>query len=338
LDLTAGSHAFDEWGSTVYTIRHPNGPTPAPATPVPSITAKRGACEMSDSQAAYPGDGPMKIGVTIHATDLAMHPIEVAKEAEARGFYSLYIPEHTHIPTSRRTPAPTGTKELGDEYRRSPDPYIALAAAAAVTEKILLGTGIGLPAQHDPITFAKELATLDWISNGRLVFGLGYGWNHEEMENHGVDVKRRRGLVRETMLAMQALWTQDVASFDGEFVRFEPSWQWPKPIQKPGPRILIGGGAGPKLFSQIAEYADGWLPIGGAGMADQLAELRRLLIARGRDPRELHVAPMGVFPSDEKLSYYKEAGVTESVLRIPSAPRDEVLPVLDDYVQYIDRF
>ena len=167
----------------------------------------------------------MKIGVTIHATDKAMHPVELAREAEARGYHSLYIPEHTHIPTSRRTPAPTGTPTLGEEYLRSPDPYIALAAAASVTTKILLGTGIGLPAQHDPITFAKELATLDWLCNGRFVFGIGYGWNVEEMENHGIDVKRRRDIVREKMLAMEALWANEVASFSGEFVRFEPSWQ-----------------------------------------------------------------------------------------------------------------
>jgi probable F420-dependent oxidoreductase len=285
-----------------------------------------------------PGEGPMKIGVAFHATDKAMHPVEVAREAEARGFFSLYIPEHTHIPTSRRTPAPTGTPELGEEYLRSPDPYIALAAAASVTDSLLLGTGIGLPAQHDPITFAKEIATLDWMCDGRFVFGIGYGWNHEEMENHGIDVKRRRAHVREVMLAMQALWQNDVASFDGEFVRFEPSWQWPKPIQKPGPRVLIGGGAGPKLFAQIAEYADGWMPIGGAGMAAHLETLRGLLEERGRDPKGLHVVPMGVFPTDEKLAYYKDVGVTECVLRIPSAPRDEVLPVLDDYVQYIGRF
>ncbi len=286
----------------------------------------------------FPADGPMKIGVAFHSTDVAMHPVEVAREAEARGFHSLYIPEHTHIPTSRRTPAPTGTPELGEEYKRSPDPYIALAAAASVTERILLGTGIGLPAQHDPITFAKELATLDWMTEGRFVFGIGYGWNHEEMENHGIDVKRRREHAREIMLAMQALWTNDVAAFEGEFVNFEESWQWPKPVQPGGPRILIGGGAGPKIFSQIAEYAHGWMPIGGAGMAPQLEKLRGLLEERGRDPRLLHVVPMGVFPSDEKLAYYKEAGVTECVLRIPSAPRDEVMPVLDEYVQYIDRF
>ena len=280
----------------------------------------------------------MKIGVTIHATDKAMDPVELAREAEARGFHSFYIPEHTHIPTSRRTPAPTGTPELSEEYLRIPDPYIVLAAAAAVTDKILLGTGIGLPAQHDPITFAKELASLDWLSKGRLVFGIGFGWNHEEMENHGVDVKHRRARVREVMLAMQELWSKDVASFDGEFVKFEPSWQWPKPVQKPRPRILIGGGAGPKLFSHIAEYADGWLPIGGAGMAAELDRLREAMREQGRDPTQLHIVPMGVFPSDKKLSYYQEVGVTEAVLRLPSAPRDDVMPVLDEYVQYIDRF
>ncbi len=280
----------------------------------------------------------MKIGVTVQSTDKAMHPVEVAREAEARGFHSLYIPEHTHIPTSRRTPPPAGTEVLPEEYLRSPDPYIALAAAASVTEKILLGTGIGLPAQHDPITFAKQISTLDWMTQGRFVFGIGYGWNHEEMENHGIEVPRRRAHVRETMLAMQALWANDVASFEGEFVRFEASWQWPKPIQQPRPRILIGGAAGPILFSHIAEYADGWMPIGGAGMSAQLDKLRCVFAESGRDSNSLHIVPMGVFPSDEKLAYFEAMGVTETILRIPAAGRDEILPVLDDFVQYIDRF
>jgi probable F420-dependent oxidoreductase len=279
----------------------------------------------------------MKIGVTIHATDKAMSPVDLAHEAEPRGFYSLYIPEHTHIPTSRRTPPPTGEAELGEEYRRSPDPYIALAAAAAVTATIRLGTGIGLPAQHDPITFAKELATLDAISNGRLIFGIGFGWNREEMENHGVDVKHRRALVREKMLAMQRLWSEEVAEFQGEFVRFEPSWQWPKPIQQPRPRILIGGGGGPVLFAHIAEYADGWMPIGGAGIKAALGNLRRAMEERGRDPSALHIVPMGVQPNREKLAYYESLGVTETVLRLPSTPRDEVLPVLDDFARYLPK-
>ncbi|MCZ6568897.1 MAG: LLM class F420-dependent oxidoreductase [Deltaproteobacteria bacterium] len=277
----------------------------------------------------------MKLGLTIHATDLAMSPVELAREAEGRGFYSLYIPEHTHIPISRRTPAPTGDEVLGEEYLRSLDPYVALGAAAAVTERIRLGTGIALVAQHDPITLAKELATLDLLSQGRLVLGIGYGWNREEMENHGIDVKRRRALVREQVLAMQALWSHDVAEFHGEFVNFEPSWQWPKPVQKPRPPILIGGGAGPTLFAHVAEYADGWIPIGGAGLRAAIPELRRTLEEWGRDPGGLRIVPMGVLPERAKLEYYESIGVTECILRLPSASRDVVLPVLDDYVQYL---
>lgn len=278
----------------------------------------------------------MKIGVTLHATDRAMSPVPLALEAEQRGFHSLYIPEHTHIPTSRRTPAPTGDAELGEEYLRSLDPYIALAGAAVGTSRILLGTGIGLVAQHDPITFAKELATLDWLSNGRLVLGIGYGWNHEEMENHGIDVKRRRARVRETMLAMQELWSKEEAEFHGEFVDFERSWMWPKPVQQPRPRVLIGGAPGPKLFAHIAEYADGWLPIGGAGMKTALGDLRTAWEDAGRSWNEIHIVPMGVFPDAEKLDYYRELGVTEVVLRLPSAPRDEVMPVLDAYAGFVD--
>ena len=277
----------------------------------------------------------MKLGLTIHATDLAMSPVELAREAEGRGFHSLYIPEHTHIPTSRRTPAPTGDEVLGEEYLRSLDPYVALGAAAAVTERIRLGTGIALVAQHDPITLAKELATLDLLSQGRLVLGIGYGWNREEMENHGIDVKRRRALVREQVLAMQALWSHDVAEFHGEFVNFEPSWQWPKPVQEPRPPILIGGGAGPTLFAHVAEYADGWIPIGGAGLRAAIPELRRTLEEWGRDPGGLRIVPMGVLPERAKLEYYESIGVTECILRLPSAPRDVVLPVLDDYVQFL---
>ncbi len=276
----------------------------------------------------------MKIGVTIHSTDKSMDVAELAREAENRGFSSLYIPEHTHIPTSRRTPAPTGDAKLGDEYLRSVDPYIALAAAAAGTTRIRLGTGIGLVAQHDTLTFAKQIATLDRIAEGRFVLGIGYGWNVEEMENHGIDFKRRRELVREKMLAMQQLWSQEVASFDGEFVRFEESWQWPKPVQQPRPRTLIGGGAGPKLFAHIAEYADGWIPIGGAGLRQALPELQRVFEEAGRDPSDLHIVPMGILPDEEKLGYYASIGVTEAVLRLPSSGREDVLPALDAFARF----
>ncbi|MCP4004166.1 MAG: LLM class F420-dependent oxidoreductase [bacterium] len=277
----------------------------------------------------------MKIGVTIHATDRSMSPVELAREAEARGFHSLYVPEHTHIPVSRRTPAPTGDAELSEEYLRSLDPYIALAAAAACTERILLGTGIGLVAQHDPITLAKEIATLDLVAGGRLVLGIGYGWNHEEMENHGIEVKRRRARVRETMLAMQALWSSEVAEFHGEFVSFEASWQWPKPIQQPRPRTLIGGARGPKLFAHIAEYADGWIPIGGRGLKEAIPELHRAMEEREREPSSLHIVPMGILPDARKLEFYRSLGVSEAVLRLPSASRDRVMTVLDEFTSYL---
>lgn len=280
----------------------------------------------------------MHVGVTIHATDQTMDPVEVAVEAEARGFHSFYVPEHTHIPASRRTPAPTGDAELAVEYYRTLDPYIVIAAAGARTRRIRLGTGIGLVAQHDHLTFAKQLATLDRVTQGRLVLGIGFGWNHEEMENHGIDVKRRRELVREKMLAMRELWTKEVAAYHGDLVRFEPSYAWPKPVQQPGPRTLIGGAPGPKLFAQIAEYADGWMPIGGAGMAAALEDLRKRFDANGRDPAAMHVVPFGVLPSDEKLAYYRELGVTEAVLRLPAAGRDAVLAALDSFVPFAERF
>ncbi|MEE8582026.1 MAG: LLM class F420-dependent oxidoreductase [Myxococcota bacterium] len=277
----------------------------------------------------------MKIGLTIHASDRCMSPVELAREAEARGFHSLYVPEHTHIPTSRRTPAPTGDEELGEEYKRSLDPYVALAAAAALTTSIRLGTAIALVAQHDPIALAKQIATLDLLSEGRLVLGIGYGWNREEMENHGIDVTRRRARVRETMLAMQALWSQEVASFRGEFVRFEPSWMWPKPVQKPRPPILIGGAPGPTLFAHIAEYADGWIPIGGAAVREAIPALQEAMERRGRDPKTLRIAPMGILPDKRKLAFYQSVGVTEAILRLPHATRDVVLPKLDEYTQYL---
>src|SRR5262245_15514335 len=263
---------------------------------------------------------------------------ELAREAEARGFFSLYVPEHTHIPVSRKTAPPTGEAELAEEYKRSPDPLVVLAAAAALTRRIRLGTGIGLPAQHDPISLAKQIATLDRLSSGRFVYGIGYGWNREEMEDHGIDTKRRRARVREVMLAMQELWSKEVASFAGEFVRFEPSWQWPKPLQQPRPPVLIGAAPGPTLCAHVAEFGDGWIPIGGAGLRAALPELRRAFEARGRDPGGLQVVPMGVFPDEGKLAYYREQGVTECVLRLPSAPRERVLPVLDDYARHVDRY
>jgi probable F420-dependent oxidoreductase len=274
-------------------------------------------------------------GITMFATDTSMSVPALARAAEERGLHSLFIPEHTHIPTSRRTPAPTGAAELAEEYRRTVDPFVGLAAAASITERIRLGTGICLIAQREPIVTAKAIASIDQLSGGRFELGIGFGWNHEEMEDHGVDPKRRRDQAREHMLAMRALWTNDVASFDGEFVHLEPSWSWPKPVVPGGPPVLIGGAAGPKMFAHIAEYADGWIPIGGAGVRAALPDLHRACESAGRDPAAFRIIPFGTLPDPGKLEYYASIGVTEIVLRVPTGDADTVLPVLDDHARVV---
>jgi probable F420-dependent oxidoreductase len=274
-------------------------------------------------------------GLTMFPTDQAIPPAELAREAEARGFTSFYVPEHTHIPTGRRTPSPAG-EPLGEEYKRSLDPFVALTAAASVTERLRVGTGIALVAQRDPIVMAKEVASLDWVSGGRFVLGIGFGWNQDEIEDHGVPFGRRREVVAEKVAAMKALWTQDEAGYQGQFVRFEPSWSWPKPVQQPHPPILLGGGGGPKLFEAIADYGDGWMPIGGAGVRKALPALRETVEAAGRDPDELVVIPFGVAPDPGKLDYYAEIGFPEVVFRLPPAPADVVLPILDRYAEFIE--
>jgi probable F420-dependent oxidoreductase len=257
----------------------------------------------------------MKLGITMFVTDVAIDPVALAREAEARGFQSLYLPEHTHIPTSRRTPPPTGEKVLAEEYKRTLDPFVSLAAAAATTSRIRLGTAVCLVAQRDPIVLAKEIATLDLLSGGRVVLGIGFGWNREEMASHGIDFRRRRDLAREKVLAMQALWAADRASFHGELVCFEESWSWPKPLQRPRPPVLVGGAPGPTLFAHIAEYGDGWMPIGGAGVRAALPDLRQAVARAGRDPARLEVVLIGTLPEPGKLAYYDSLGVTEVARR-----------------------
>lgn len=281
------------------------------------------------------GYAGLELGLTMFATDRSMDIVSLAREAESRGFVSLYVPEHTHIPTSRITPPPTGERELAEEYLRTLDPFVALGAAAAVTSRIRLGTGICLVAQRDPIVLAKEVATLDLLSNGRFVFGIGYGWNREEMADHGVAFADRRDVVREKMLAMRELWSRERAGYRGTWVRVEESWSWPKPRQRPYPPVLLGGAAGAKLFAHIAEYGDGWIPIGGAGIAAAIPALRSALDARGRDLPSVRILPFGTVPNAGKLEYYASIGVREVVLRIPSAARDEVLSTLDDYAPYL---
>ncbi|MFB9883532.1 TIGR03619 family F420-dependent LLM class oxidoreductase [Planobispora siamensis] len=273
----------------------------------------------------------MRLGVTMFATDTAMPVADLARAAEERGFASLYLPEHTHIPVSRRTPPAGGQDTLPEEYRRTLDPLVALAAAAAVTGRISLGTGIMLVAQREPIVTAKAVATLDHVSGGRVVLGIGFGWNVEEIEDHGVPYGSRRDVAREHMLAMKELWSREEAGFEGRHVRFEPSWSWPKPVS--GPPVYVGGAAGPKLFAHVAEYADGWMPIGGRGVRAALPALREACEKAERPMAK--VIPFGTLPSREKLAYYAENGIEEVVLSLPSAPADRVLPVLDDYAGFI---
>lgn len=281
----------------------------------------------------------MDLGVTIFLTDQSIGPVELAQEVEARGFTSLWLPEHTHIPV---TPAPTHPAggPLPERYKRSLDPLVALAAAASATTALRLGTGVLLAAQREPIVTAKALATLDHVSGGRLAVGVGYGWNRGEMADHGVDPRERRAIVREHVLAMQALWHDEEGGFEGERVRIPPSWSWPKPAQRdragrPHVPVLLGGGAGPRLFAQVAEYADGWMPIGGSGLRAALPRLRAALEGAGRDPGQVEVVPFATLPDHGKLDHYERLGVTETVFDLPSGPRDEVLPVIDRYAALV---
>ncbi|MDX3544443.1 LLM class F420-dependent oxidoreductase [Streptomyces europaeiscabiei] len=277
----------------------------------------------------------MRISVTIFLTDETITPTRLARELEQRGFAGLYLPEHTHIPVERTTPYPAGG-DLPREYGRTLDPFVALGQAAAVTERLGLGTGITLVAQHDPIDLAKQIATVDHLSGGRLTLGLGYGWNVEEAADHGVVWRTRRELVRDRMALMRALWAEEPTAYEGEYGSVRASSAYPKPVQKPrgpvvGPRTLIGGAAGPKLFAHIAEYADGWLPIGGRGLGEALPVLRAAWADAGRDPAALQVVPYAVQPSAGKLAYYAELGIEEAVVQLPPAGEGEVLGLLDEY-------
>ena len=278
----------------------------------------------------------MHFGLTMFATDQVMRPDDFARAAEERGFVSLYVPEHTHIPVSRRTPPPSGDAVLPDYYKRPFDPFVAMAMAAAATERLRVGTGICLVAQRDPIVTAKAVASLDHLSGGRFVFGVGFGWNADEIEDHGIEMRRRRDVAREHLLAMQRLWADDEASFEGEHVHLPPSWSWPKPTQKPWPPVLIGGAAGPKLFAHVAEYADGWIPIGGAGVREALPQLHRAMEAAGRDPATVRVIPFGTIPDPGKLDYYASIGIDEVVLRVPAGDHDTVVPALDEYSKLVE--
>jgi probable F420-dependent oxidoreductase len=277
------------------------------------------------------------IGITAFLSDQTIGASEWAREVEARGFYSLYLPEHTHMPVGEDSPPSVVEGVNPDNYRRSIDPYVALAAAGAVTSRLKLGTGVSLVAQHDPIVLAKQIATIDHMSGGRFVLGIGFGWNKVEAADHGIDFGARREIAREKVLCMKEIWSKDQAEFHGEFVQLPPSWSWPKPVQKPAVRILVGGAAGTKTYSAIAEYADGWMPIGGAGISAELPRLRRMFEEQGRDPAELYVVPFGSLPTPGKLEHLATAGCTEVVLRVPTIDTSEMLRCLDTFSVFLDQ-
>ncbi|MEU0657491.1 TIGR03619 family F420-dependent LLM class oxidoreductase [Streptomyces lavendulocolor] len=275
----------------------------------------------------------MRIATTIFLTDQTISPVRLARELEQRGFAGLYLPEHTHIPVERTSPYPAGG-DLPPEYGRTLDPFVALGQAAAVTERLELGTGITLVAQHDPIDLAKQVATLDHLSGGRFTLGVGYGWNREEAEDHGVDWRTRRERTRDRMALMRALWAAVPTAYEGTTASVRASFAHPKPAGG-APRTLIGGAAGPRLFADIAEYADGWLPIGGRGLTETLPVLRETWEKAGRDPDALHVVPYAVHPSEGKLAHFAGLGITETVVQLPPSGETEVLRKLDEYARYV---
>ena len=279
----------------------------------------------------------MHIGICIFATDYAIRIEELAREAEQRGFESLFVPEHTHIPVSRRTPFPGGT-ELPKEYSHTHDPFVSLMAAAAVTKKLRIGTGICLVIERDTITTAKSVASLDVLSNGRFEFGIGAGWNAEEMENHGTEYKTRFKRLREQVLAMKQIWTKDEAEYHGQFVNFDKIWSWPKPAQKPNPPVLLGGESGHTL-QRVVDFCEGWFPRGRSPevILPGIKDLKQRAEKAGRDFKSISISIFAAKPEQATLDTYAGAGVTRAIMRLPSEGRDKILPLLDQYAKFVTK-
>lgn len=268
----------------------------------------------------------MKFGVAIFPTADTLTPDELGREVEARGFESIFFPEHTHIPV-KHTPYPGGDG-LPYEYPRNMDPFVAMTAAAMATKTLRVGTGICLVIQRDPIILAKEVASVDLISGGRVLFGIGGGWNREEIEHHGVSYPERWKVLRERIEAMKELWTKEEASYAGEFVRFEKSWAWPKPIQKPHPPIIVGGG-GARTLERVVRYGDEWMPLQmpPEELSKKIEQLNEMATKAGRGP-----FPVGLFFSPEEpdeIKKYEEIGVSRCVFYAAPEERDKLLPRLD---------
>ncbi len=280
----------------------------------------------------------MQIGASMFSTDYSIRPDDLAKLLEDRGFESMWVPEHTHIPASRVSPWPGGG-DLPKNYWHTYDPFVALTAAASVTTNLKVGTGICLIMERDPITTAKEVASLDMLSNGRFIFGIGGGWNAEEMANHGTQYRRRWRVMRENILAMKEIWTQDEAEFHGRYVSFDKIWSYPKPVQKPHPPIIMGGD-GPTTFDRVVEYCDGWMPISGRqtegpSLGEKIATLKRRVEDAGRDPDSITISSFNTRPSAETVQRMESDGVDRVVFSLPSAERDVVVPLIDEWAKFI---
>lgn len=277
----------------------------------------------------------MRFGVFYFPTDYGIDISELARALEDRGFDALFVCEHTHIPASRKTPFPAGG-ELPRRYKHTHDPFVALSFAAAATKTLKIGTGIALIPQRDPIVTAKSVSSLDLLSGGRLIFAMGGGWNVEEMENHGARYETRFQLLRERALAMKALWTQEEAEFHGQFVNFDPVWQYPKPKQRPHPPLLLGGETD-HTINRVVEFCDGWFPRARGGWEPKSAmeRLHKAARAAGRDPASLSVTVFAAPPDRAKLEPYREAGIDRVLFEVPDLSRDEILKVLDGYASLI---
>jgi probable F420-dependent oxidoreductase len=272
----------------------------------------------------------VRYSVVLFTSDRGIRPSEAARAAEELGFHGFYVPEHTHIPVRRTAAHPrTGGAELPDDrYLRTLDPWVALSMAAAVTSTIRLGTAVALPAEHDPITLAKAIASLDHLSGGRVVLGVGFGWNTDELTDHGVPAGRRRTVLREYLAAMEALWSREEAAYEGEFVRFDASWAWPKTVTQPRPPVLLGAAGGPKTLDWIARSADGWLTTPGEDdVPAKITALRASWREAGRSG-EPELVVLGGRYDAALLAEWAEAGVSEVLFGMPDREPPEILAYL----------
>jgi probable F420-dependent oxidoreductase len=279
----------------------------------------------------------MRFGIVLFTSDRGITPARAAQEAEARGFHTFYVPEHTHIPVKREAPHPgTGDETLPDDrYLRTLDPWVALAGAAAVTSRIELGTAVALPVEHDPITLAKTIASLDHLSGGRVMLGCGFGWNTDELADHGVPPARRRTALREYVEAMRALWSQEQAEYAGSFVRFGPSWAWPKPVRGDVP-VLVGASGTDRSFEWIARTGDGWITTPrDVEIVARVRRLHEIWTAAGRDGLPRVVALDGR-PDADRLAQWAAGGVTDVVYGLPDRSADEIPGYLDRLVAKVE--